>query len=118
MNSDEPIFKSRIDQAKVFLDRMITRGSKLMKKVVSDKKQQTDMLEMYTAHNLSELKYQQADLMTTLQTLLGEYSEESEETEVVAGNAEVTLVVEAGATKKPAQKRKSRAKIDTPATII
>jgi hypothetical protein len=117
LNSDEPIFKSRIDQAKVFLDRMITRGSKLMKKVVSDKKQQTDMLEMYTAHNLSELKYQQADLMTTLQTLLGEYSEESEETEVVAGNAEVTVVVEGGATKKPAQKRKSRAKIDTPASI-
>lgn len=106
LDSSEPIFKSRIDQAKVYLDRMITRGIKLMKKIVSDKKQQIDLIEMNTLHNLSELKYQQTDLTTTIQTLLGEYIEV--ENEVELGAQELTSTVpEAPVVKKQAKRRKS-----------
>jgi hypothetical protein len=105
LDSSEPIFKSRIDQAKVYLDRMVTRGNKLMKKIVSDKKQQIDLIEMNTAHNLSELKYQQSDLTTTIQTLLGEYVEV--ENEVELATPEVAVTPGGVLVKKQPKRRKS-----------
>jgi hypothetical protein len=105
LDSSEPIFKTRIDQAKVYLDRMVTRGNKLMKKIVSDKKQQIDLIEMNTTHNLSELKYQQSDLTTTIQTLLGEYVEV--ENEVELATPEVTVTPGGVVVKKQAKRRKS-----------
>jgi hypothetical protein len=105
LDSSEPIFKSRIDQAKVYLERMVTRGNKLMKKIVSDKKQQIDLIEMNTAHNLSELKYQQSDLTTTIQTLLGEYIEV--ENEVELATPEVTVTPGGVLVKKQAKRGKS-----------
>ena len=105
LDSSEPIFKTRIDQAKVYLDRMVTRGNKLMKKIVSDKKQQIDLIEMNTTHNLSELKYQQTDLTTTIQTLLGEYVEV--ENEVELATPEVTVTPGGVVVKKQAKRRKS-----------
>jgi hypothetical protein len=105
LDSSEPIFKTRIDQAKVYLDRMVTRGNKLMKKIVSDKKQQIDLIEMNTTHNLSELKYQHTDLITTIQTLLGDYVEV--ENEVELATPEVTVTPGGVVVKKQAKRRKS-----------
>jgi len=79
--SNEPVLQARIDQAKVYLDRTILRGASLIKKIMKDKKQQIEFIESSTIHNISELKYQSADITTTIQTLLGEYSEATAETE-------------------------------------
>jgi hypothetical protein len=87
-----------------------------MKKIVSDKKQQIDLIEMNTTHNLSELKYQQTDLTTTIQTLLGEYVEV--ENEVELGAQEVTATVaEVPVVKKQAKRRKSVAAANVTAKI-
>ena len=82
VESEEVKYKPRIEQAKVYLDRTVTRGAKLMKKIATDKKQQIDLIESNTLHSLSELKYQNADLTTTIQILVGEYSEEPELSEL------------------------------------
>ena len=116
LDSSEPIFKSRIDQAKVYLDRMVTRGNKLMKKIVSDKKQQIDLIEMNTAYNLSELKYQQADLTTTIQTLLGEYVEVENEVELATPEV-TTIVPEVPVVKKQPKRRKSVAVVNGAANM-
>ena len=79
--SNEPILQARIDQAKTYLDRTISRGASLIKKIMKDKKQQIEFIESSTIHNISELKYQSADITTSIQTLLGEYSEAPLETE-------------------------------------
>jgi len=83
--SNEPVLQARIDQAKVYLHRAILRGASLIKKIMKDKKQQIEFIESATIHNISELKYQNADITTTIQTLLGEYSEISIETEETDG---------------------------------
>jgi len=83
--SNEPVLQARIDQAKVYLDRTILRGASLIKKIMKDKKQQIEFIESATIYNISELKYQNADITTTIQTLLGEYSEISVETEESEG---------------------------------
>jgi myosin heavy subunit len=98
--SNEPVLQARIDQAKVYLDRTILRGASLIKKIMKDKKQQIEFIESATIHNISELKYQTADITTTIQTLLGEYSETTAETEETDG-------AEKPAVKKPNGKKKS-----------
>jgi hypothetical protein len=98
--SNEPVLQARIDQAKVYLDRTILRGASLIKKIMKDKKQQIEFIESATIHNISELKYQTADITTTIQTLLGEYSETTAETEETDG-------AEKPAVKKPNAKKKS-----------
>lgn len=100
--SNEPILQARIDQAKSFLERTITRGAKLIKKIIADKKHQLEFIETSTIQNISELKYQHADITTSIQTLLGEYSEaavEGEEPEVV----EKPVPKRGGSKKKGAQ---------------
>jgi hypothetical protein len=86
-----------------------------MKKIVSDKKQQIDLIEMNTMHNLSELKYQQTDLTTTIQILLGEYLELENEAEL--GAQEVTVVPEGAAVKKQAKRGKSVAPANATAKL-
>jgi hypothetical protein len=60
---------------------------------------------MNTTHNLSELKYQQTDLTTTIQTLLGDYVEV--ENEVELATPEVTVTPGGVVVKKQAKRRKS-----------
>jgi hypothetical protein len=79
---------------------------------------------MNTTHNLSELKYQQTDLTTTIQTLLGEYIEVENEVELATQEL-TTIVPEVPVVKKQAKRRKSvaattaaaNAAINTPAKI-
>lgn len=100
--SNEPILQARIDQAKVYLDRTISRGTSLIKKIMKDKKQQIEFIESTTIHNISELKYQSADITTSIQTLLGEYSEPILETEESEGVPEKPLVKKGSGKKKSA----------------
>jgi hypothetical protein len=97
--SNEPVLQARIDQAKVYLDRTILRGASLIKKIMKDKKQQIEFIESAAIHNISELKYQSADITTTIQTLLGEYSEATAETEESEG-AEKPVVKKSNGKKK------------------
>jgi len=97
--SNEPILQTRIDQAKTYLERSISRGAKLIKKIMTDRKHQIDFIESSTIYNISELKYQHADITTSIQTLLGEYSETPVDTEELEG-------IEKPVAKKP----RSRAK--------
>ena len=87
-----------------------------MKKIVSDKKQQIDLIEMNTAYNLSELKYQQADLTTTIQTLLGEYVEVENEVELATPEV-TTIVPEVPVVKKQPKRRKSVAVVNGAANM-
>jgi hypothetical protein len=72
---DTLFYQERIERAKVFLDQTITRGTKLIKRVVSDKQEQIKMIELSTSHVISELKHQHADITSSIDTLLGTYSE-------------------------------------------
>lgn len=90
--SNEPILQTRIDQAKVYLDRTICRNTSLIKKIIKDKKQQIEFIESATIQNITELKYQNADITTSIQTLLGEYSEpviEIEESDEIIKNPNI-----------------------------
>jgi hypothetical protein len=73
--SEEKTFQSRIERAKEFLDRAIKRNSKLAKKIIADKKQQIELIEANTVHNISELGYITNELTTTINTMLGTYTE-------------------------------------------
>jgi len=73
--SEEKTFQSRIERAKEFLDRAIKRNSKLAKKIIADKKQQIELIEANTVHNISELGYITNELTTTINTMLGTYPE-------------------------------------------
>jgi hypothetical protein len=98
--SNEPVVQARIDQAKVYLDRTILRGASLIKKIMKDKKQQIEFIESATIHNISELKYQSADITTTIQTLLGEYSEATVETEESEESVKKPVVKKSNGKKK------------------
>ena len=73
--SQEPVFQCRIEQAKTYIERTVTRGAKLIKKILADKKQHIELIESATTHSITEMKYQNADLTTSIQILLGEYTE-------------------------------------------
>jgi lysyl-tRNA synthetase class I len=98
--SNEPILQTRIDQAKVYLDRTISRNTNLIKKIIKDKKQQIEFIESATIQNITELKYQNADITTSIQTLLGEYLEPTVETEESEGIVEKAVV-----NKRPTKKK-------------
>ena len=98
--SNEPILQARIDQAKVYLDRAISRNASLIKKIIKDKKQQIEFIESSTINNISELKYQSSDITTCVQTLLGEYSEPVVETEESSESVPEKPVVKKGGKKK------------------
>ena len=72
---DTMFYQERIDRAKVFLDQTITRGAKLIKRVLTDKQEQIKTIELSTSHVISELKHQHADITSSIDTLLGTYSE-------------------------------------------
>jgi hypothetical protein len=80
--SQEKALRSRIEQAKTYLDRAIQRGTKLVKKLMADKKQQIDTIETMSTFNVSELKSQNVELTTSIQILLSEYIEEPASDEV------------------------------------
>lgn len=69
--SQEPIFQQRIEQAKGYLERMISRLTKLITKIGVDKKQYIALIDANTQYSISELKYQITDLTTSIQILLG-----------------------------------------------
>ena len=69
--SEEPIFQQRIDQAKVFLEKMVTRLTKLITKLGVDKKQHLALIEANALNTISELKYQITDLSTTINLMMG-----------------------------------------------
>ena len=56
------------------------RGTKLIKKISADKKQQIEFIESSSSASISEIKYQNADLTTCIQTLLGTDAEDDAET--------------------------------------
>ena len=73
--SEESMLQGRIEQAKAYLDRTVLRGNKLIRKITADRKQQVELIDANCAHSLSELKYQNADILSSVQILLGDYSE-------------------------------------------
>jgi hypothetical protein len=77
--SEEPIFQQRIDQAKVFLEKMVTRLTKLITKLGVDKKQHLALIEANSQNTISELKYQITDLSTTINIMMGTQDSGSEE---------------------------------------
>jgi hypothetical protein len=97
----EPIFQARIEQAKSYLERTISRGTKLIKKIMTDKKNQIEFIETSTSHNICELKFQAADITTSIQILLGEYSEPEESEELSETKSEV----------KPVEKKKKKSNL-------
>jgi hypothetical protein len=98
--SEEKTFQSRIERAKEFLDRAIKRNSKLAKKIIADKKQQIELIEANTVHNISELGYITNELTTTINTMLGTYAEPESSDELT-----IALETPSSKTKKvPAKK--------------
>ena len=79
-SSQDSTLESRIEQAKTYLERAILRGTKLIKKISADKKQQIEFIESSSSASISEIKYQNADLTTCIQTLLGTDAEDDAET--------------------------------------
>lgn len=77
--SEEPIFQQRIDQAKVFLEKMVTRLTKLITKLGVDKKQHLALIEANSQNTISELKYQITDLSTTINIMMGAQESGSDE---------------------------------------
>lgn len=77
--SEEPIFQQRIDQAKVFLEKMVTRLTKLITKLGVDKKQHLALIEANAQNTVSELKYQITDLSTTINIMMGTQESASNE---------------------------------------
>jgi len=102
--SEEKTFQSRIERAKEFLDRAIKRNSKLAKKIIADKKQQIELIEANTVHNISELGYITNELTTTINTMLGTYAEpeSSDELSIVS---ETPSKSKNTSTKKEAKKK-------------
>jgi len=84
--SQEQVLRSRIEQARVYIDRAIQRGSKLSKKILADKKQQIEFIETSTTYNIAELKSQNVELTTSIQVLLSEYSEATSNSEDSIGD--------------------------------
>ena len=102
--SEEKTFQTRIERAKEFLDRAIKRNSKLAKKIISDKKQQIELIEANTVHTISELSYITNELTTTINTMLGTYAEpeSSDELSIVS---ETPSKSKNTSTKKEAKKK-------------
>ena len=75
IKEDEMVYQQRINRAKVFLDQSIARGNKLMKRIITDKRAQIEAIEISTNYVLSELKHQHADIVSSIDTLLGTYTE-------------------------------------------
>ena len=73
--SQEAALQSRIDQSKVSLDKILSRGSKLVKKISADKKQQIELIEANSYHSISEINLQMAEIISLKELLLGEYTE-------------------------------------------
>jgi hypothetical protein len=85
--SQEQVLRSRIEQARVYIDRAIQRGTKLSKKILADKKQQIEFIETSTTYNIAELKSQNVELTTSVQVLLSEYSEAASNSEDSIGDS-------------------------------
>jgi len=81
--SQESTLQSRIDQSRTALDKIISRGGKLMKKMTADKKQQIELIETNTYNNIAEVCSQIADIESLKGLLLGEYTEPEVEVEPV-----------------------------------
>jgi hypothetical protein len=80
--SQEGLLQSRIDQSKVSLDKILSRGAKLVKKISADKKQQIELIEANAHHSISEINSQIADIVSLKELLLGEYTEPEVNSEV------------------------------------
>jgi hypothetical protein len=108
--SQEKALRSRIEQAKTYLDRAIQRGTKLMKKLMADKKQQIETIETMSTFNVSELKSQNVELTTSIQILLSEYIEEPVSDEVssipVEEQDNITITMPSPKAKKAPRKSK------------
>lgn len=98
--SDEPMFQQRIEQAKGYLERMVSRLTKLITKIGVDKKQYMALIDTNYQHSISELKYQITDLNTSIQILLGTPEVISEPT-----SEESEVIPEPKARKAPAKKK-------------
>jgi hypothetical protein len=68
-------YQSRIDHAKVFLEQGLARTNKLIKHIVTDKRAQIEAIELATNHVLSELRHQTVDITSSIDMLLGTYSD-------------------------------------------
>jgi hypothetical protein len=73
--SQEAVLQSRIDQSKSSLDRVLSRCSKLVKKISADKKQQIELIEANSYHSITEINMQMAEIVSLKELLLGEYTE-------------------------------------------
>ena len=108
--SQEKALRSRIEQAKTYLDRAIQRGTKLVKKLMADKKQQIDTIETMSTFNVSELKSQNVELTTSIQILLSEYIEEPASDEISSVPVEeqdnITITMSPPKVKKAPRKSK------------
>ena len=99
-DSDEPMFQQRIEQAKGYLERMISRAAKLITKIGVDKKQYLALIDANCQYSISELKYQITDLTTAIQILLGNPEPLSEPT-----SEESEVIPEPKARKAPSKKK-------------
>jgi 23S rRNA pseudoU1915 N3-methylase RlmH len=72
---EDGIIQQRIDRAKIFLDQSITRGNKLLKRIITDNRAQIEAIEVSINHVISELKHQHADIVSSIDTLLGTYTQ-------------------------------------------
>jgi hypothetical protein len=68
---------------------------------MTDKKHQIEFIESATSHNICELKFQAADITTSIQILLGEYTEPEESEEMTETKSEV----------KPIEKKKKKSNL-------
>lgn len=98
--SDEPVFQQRIEQAKGYLERMVSRVTKLITKIGVDKKQYMALIDANCQYSVSELKYQITDLTTSIQILLGTSDIVSEPT-----SEELEVIPESKPRKAPAKKK-------------
>jgi hypothetical protein len=79
--SEEPVFQQRIEQAKQYIQNSVQRSQGLIRRIQSDKKQYMTLIETNATHSLLELKQLTAELTTGIQILLGDYSDQPNETQ-------------------------------------
>ena len=77
--TQEPIYQTRIEQAKSYIEGAITRTSTIIRKLQTEKKQIITILDSNLTTSMAELHHQSAELVTGLQKLLGAYAEETAE---------------------------------------
>jgi hypothetical protein len=75
--SQETILQTKIDKARIYIERYISESIELLKCVTNDQKRHRDLIERTYSHIISVLKSQADTIKTALEILTGEHLEDN-----------------------------------------